>query len=141
MNQYRKLKQRQQDEVNAFPMKFAFNDKQFKQSMEELGLTEHDTDKVYSIGAGGFIRKEDSKAYGELLRRLDEEMQAAIDSDKTGEGFIKDMFLYELNNHEYSYSYDLDPALDALGLSYSDIENSPSLSHGLKLARKLCIDE
>ena len=91
MNRYAELREKHQKEFDKFPMKFAFSDKQFKEAMESLGLTENDTDKIIGIGAGGFIRKSDLKAYTEMCQRTEKEMQEAIDNDKTGEGFIKEM--------------------------------------------------
>ena len=120
MNKYVEMKERHQKEFDNFPMKFAFSDKQFKESMEELGLTEKDTDKIVAISAGGFIRKSDFEAYKEMCERTVKEMQDAINEDKTGEGFIKDMFKYELANHEYCITYELDSTLDALGLTIEE---------------------
>lgn len=136
MNKYIEMQERHQKEFDSFPMKFAFSDKQFKESMEELGLTEKDVDKVISIGAGGFIRKSDLEAYKEMCQRTSKEMQDAINEDKTGEGFIKDMFKYELANHEYCITYELDETLDAVGLTIEEINNNEALKHGLELAKK-----
>lgn len=136
MNKYIEMQERHQKEFDNFPMKFAFSDKQFKESMEELGLTENDTDKVISIGASGFIRKSDLKAYTEMCQRIEKEMKDAINEDKTGEGFIKDMFKYELANHEYCITYELDETLDAVGLTIEEINSNEALKHGLELARK-----
>lgn len=136
MNKYIEMKERHQKEVDNFPMKFAFSDKQFKESMEELGLTEKDVDKVISIGAGGFIRKSDLEEYKDMCQRVAKEMQDAINEDKTGEGFIKDMFKNELANHEYCITYELDEILDAVGLTIEEINSNEALKHGLELARK-----
>lgn len=37
-NQYQEMRNRQQAEVNAFPMFFAFNKQQFAEGMRKLGL-------------------------------------------------------------------------------------------------------
>lgn len=140
-NAYSALKQKHQAEVNSFPIAFAFSNEQFKKGMESLGLKEKDTDKVLSIGGGGFIRKTDAAAFTAMFKQHEKEMQAAIDSDPTGEGFIYDMFLYELGNHEYGYTYDLEPTLEALNLTYDEVQASAKLSHGLKLARKDALQE
>lgn len=137
MNQYNVLRTRQQKEIDAFPFMFAFSQKQFDEGMIRLGLKPTDTDKIYSIGGGGYIRKTDSAAMHEMLDRHAAEMQAAIDADETGEGFVKDMFLYELDNHEFSYTYDMEPALDALGLTMEQVANDRKLSNGLYLARRV----
>lgn len=137
MNQYNALRARQQKEIDAFPFMFAFSNKQFEEGMIRLGLKPTDTDKIYSIGGGGYIRKTDSAAMHEMLDRHAAEMQAAIDADETGEGFVKDMFLYELDNHEYSYTWDLEPTLDALGLTVDQVVENTKLHHGLIEARKV----
>ena len=72
----------------------------------------------------------------ETFARHHRELQAAIDADPTGEGFIKDMFLYELENHEYSYTGTVEDALDSLGLSFEDVAADPRLALGLSLAEK-----
>lgn len=137
MNQYRILKDRQQAEVNAFPFMFAFSQKQFDEGMvSRLGLQPTDTHLILSIGGGGYIRKTDRDALHEMLQRHSDEMQAAIDADETGEGFVLDMFEYELDNHEYSYTWDLEPTLDALGLTPDEVNADAKLLHGLHMARR-----
>ena len=136
MNKYDEIKEKHQKIVNEFPMKFAFSDEQFNRGMKELGLDPKDIDKVVSIGGGGFIRKSDVKKFGDMWDTLRKEHNDLIKADKTGEGYIKDMFVSELENHEYSYTYELDDTLEALELTKEQIANSPSLSHGLELARK-----
>mgnify|MGYP003310686800 CR=1 FL=1 len=138
MNRYAELKDRQQKEVDAFPMMFAFSRKQFDEGMKRLGLEPTDTDKIYSLGNGGFIRKTDSDALSEMLNRLSEEMEKAIAEDTTGEGFIYDMFCYELSNHEYSYTHDVSDTLDCLGLTMEKVNADERLLHGLKKAMRRC---
>ncbi|MBR5845526.1 MAG: hypothetical protein IKY65_04635 [Rikenellaceae bacterium] len=138
MNSYRVLTAKHEKEINAFPFMWAFNQKQFDEGMRRLGLEPTDTDKIYSIGAGGFIRKTDAEAMHELIERHTAERQAAIAADGTGEGFILDMFTYELDNHEYCITRDLEPTLDALGLTVEEVNASPALLHGLKLAERRC---
>lgn len=134
-NAYVELKNRQQERVNALPLKFAFGSKQFKEMMESWGLTENDTDKIYKLGnTGGFYRREDSTLIFSTFEENEDERTQAILDDKDGTGFIKDMFLYELDNHEYSYTGDLEPTLDALGLTEDDVLHDKALFNGLKLA-------
>ena len=135
-NKYDEIKEKHQKIVDDFPMKFAFSDEQFNQSMKELGLKPNDTDKVVSIGGGGFIRKTDVKKYYDMWEELRKEHNDLIKADKTGDGYIKDMFVSELENHEYSYNHELDETLNALELTREQIFNSPALSHGLELAKK-----
>ena len=141
MNAYAEMKERHQKRVNALPIKFAFSMKQFREAMESWGLTENDTDKIYKLGGGGFYRREDSKLIFGTFEENEIEMKAAISNDIDGSGFIKDMFRYELANHEYCITYDLEPTLDALGLSVDDVNASPALLNGLRLARKEYLKE
>ena len=134
MNLYNELRNRQQTEYNAFPVGFAFNQKQLEDQLVQLGLKPTDTDKVIGIGFGGFIRKTDKSAYMDMLTRHKKERELAIKSDKDGSGFIKDMFSYELANHEYDYTGDLTDTLEALGLSINDIQKDKKLKKGLQLA-------
>lgn len=136
MNKYDKVKQIHQKRVDDFPLGFAFSNKQFKDMMEKWGLSENDTDKIYSIGAGGFIRKTDLEEYNKMWDEMRKEIKDLIEQDKTGEGFIKDMFVSELENHEYCITYELDDTLDALELSYDQVMSNPTLKYGLELAKK-----
>lgn len=87
MNRYADLKHRQQQEFDAFPMQFAFNDRQFAEGMVALGLGPTDTDEVYTAPGGGFYRKEDGPRLKEMMERFDQELKSAIAADETGEGF------------------------------------------------------
>ena len=128
MNKYKLLRERQQREFNGLPMFFAFNERQFNEGMEKLLLSPNDTDKIVSIGYGGFMK--------EMTERHEKERADAINEDLTGEGFICDMFDYELGNHEFTYTGEVDDALDALGITASEIQADPRLKRGLELAMK-----
>lgn len=134
-NKYYELKQRQQKEVDNFPMMFAFSKDQFNNGIIKLGLEPTDKEKIYSIGYGGYIRKSDSEAFNELFDRHEEEMKKAIEEDATGENFIYEMFLYELNNHEYGYTYEIDDTLQALNLTIEEINKDQRLINGLLKAK------
>ncbi len=136
MNAYQQLKNRQQKEFNAFPLGAAFSKEQFAEMMQKWGLTENDTDKIISIGYGCFIRKSDRERFDEMNARLNKEMQDAIAADKTGDGFICDMFYYELANHEYCITYDYEEAFDALGVTETQVNADKRLLRGLEKARK-----
>ena len=133
-NQYQEMRNRQQAEVNAFPMFFAFNKQQFAEGMRKLGLSPSDTRQVCRIFGGGYCRKSDVAKLNEMFIRHRKELEDAIASDKTGQGFICDMFLQELRNHEYSYTGDVQETLDALGITTQYMEAVPQLLDGLALA-------
>lgn len=136
MNDYAKMKRRQQEEFASFPMQFACSERQFAEGMEKLGLKPADTDKIYKAPGGGFYRKEDSKRLEEMMDRFEKELEATIAADKTGDGFIYEMFLSELNNYEYGYTGELNETLDALDLTMEDIQADIRLSCGLEKAMR-----
>lgn len=142
---YEQMKSRHQKEYDEFVTKsifFAFSNEQFDEGMKKFGLDpKEDLDKIYRINAGGFILKKYSEEYNELTLRMAKEQQEAIDNDKTGEGFIFQMFRYELANHEYCITYDVEDTLDVFGLTEEDIENSEPLKNGLELAKRKYLED
>ena len=133
---YTDLKQKHQAEVDAFPLGAAFSDKQFTEMMEKWGLTESDVGMIYSIGHGCYIRRTDSAAFREMFDRHEAERQRAIDGDKTGEGYIYQMFAFELANHEYGYTGRFDETFEALDLTYGQVVKNERLRRGLNKALK-----
>lgn len=121
-------------EFNAFPMQYAFSDSQFAEGMAALGLTPADTDKIYKAPGGGFYRREDSQRLKDMLDKFDRELSEAIAADKTGEGFIYEMFLTELENHEYSDTRDTEETLEVLGYTSEEVLNDPRLKRGIEKA-------
>lgn len=137
MNRYAELQQRQQQEVNNFPLGFAFGNKQFEEMMSGWGLDakkKSDLAQVAHLFAGAYILKKDIPAYKDMSRRHREELTAAIEEDKTGEGFIYEMFLQELNNHEFGYTGDTSDALEALGYTAEQVVGDPRLKRGIEKA-------
>ena len=139
---YSELKERQQQEINAFPFIWAFNESQLADGMRRLGLDPTaDRGQIVHVGGGGYIRKADKKALQDLFAKHRRELQEAIAADKTGDGFIYDMFYTELANHEYSYTGDVTDAVNACGLTVEQINEDPALIHGLKKAADELQDE
>ena len=139
MNRYMELKQRQQAEFNAFPMQFAFSERQFAEGMAALGLAPTDTDKIYSAPGGGFYRREDSQRLKDMMNRFDRELAEAVAADETGEGFVYEMFLCALDDHEFGYTMDTEEALDALGYTAAEVLGDPRLKRGIeKAATEIC---
>ena len=132
---YKEMKDRQQAEINAFPFIWAFNENQFADGMRRLGLDPTaDRGQIVHVGGGGYIRKADKKALEDLFTKHRRELQEAIAADKTGDGFIYDMFYTELANHEYSYTGDVTDAVNACGLTVEQLNANPALIKGLKKA-------
>ena len=136
-NRYAELRRRQQEVFSSLPISYAFGIGQFNEMMQEWGLDpDADVDKIYSIGNGGYIRKADADLMHQAFDLLHEELQAAIAQDTTGSGFIYEMFLCELADHEYGYTQDVGETLDALGYTLDDIRGNPRLKRGLQKAAK-----
>lgn len=129
--EYRSLINSHQKEFNDFPIMWAFSKKQFIEGMEKLGLKETDTDKVLSIGSGGFMRKTDAPAFDEMVLRHERELKDAFEDDQ----FAYDAFLYELGNHEFCITYEYGPTLNALGMSEDDVAKDYRLLTILKKAK------
>lgn len=135
MNAWKELREKQQAEVNAFPIHFAFGREQIDRKIAELGLDpENYCDQIRAVGAGGFVLKEDYPALVEMFSRHAAERKEAIAADPTGDGIIFDMFYTELVNTEYGYTGDPGDALDHLGYSESDIEADTRLKNGFEKA-------
>lgn len=136
MESYEAMQKRHQQEVNAFPMKWAFNNQQLEQGMRELGLNPLQTNEIVGIGGGGFIRRSDKQAFIDMFKRQNAEQKAALAAQKTGDEYAYQMFLHELGNHEYVITGDLSDTLDACGLSAEQINNDPKLRRALARAIK-----
>lgn len=140
-NKYDILRERQRKEFSTLPLHFAFGDEQIKRKLEELNIKEDEIEKkLVGIIGGGFMLKEDYPKYREMSERHYEEIQNEINNDKDGTGFIKDMFISELNNHEYGYTMDVNDTLEALGITDKDLAENKNLQNGLELAKKRFID-
>ncbi len=115
-------------------MQFAFSQEQFSEGMAALGLKPTDTDKIYKAPGGGFYRRQDGPRLEAMMERFDRELADAIADDETGDGFIYEMFLYELDNHEYGYTMDTEDTLRALGYTAKEILGNPRLKRGIEKA-------
>lgn len=96
-NAYIEYKEKRQKEFGALPIFFAFSREQFKKAMEERGLTENDTDKIYRLGHGGFYLRSDAEKIKDFFKKPDD-LPKIMENEK---GFAYDAFYYEMGNHEY----------------------------------------
>ena len=136
-NRYAILRKKQQEEFNKLPLGFAFSNEQFAEMMKGWGLDpDKDTDKIYRIPGGGFVQKKDHTLLHETMDKHQKEIEEAIEADVDGTGFVYEMFLYEMDNHEYGYTGDLEDTLEALGMTIEEIGGSEKLKAGLEKAKK-----
>lgn len=141
MESYGELKARHTKELEAIPLVYAFGDNQWDEGMRALGLTPGDTDKVVSTGElGVFCLAGDYDALSEVYARHKRELQEAIQSDLTGDNFIRDMFLTELRATDFDCTHNEYEALDVLHMKMGQIEADPRLHHGLEAAKKECLE-
>ena len=132
MNLYKTMKNQHQEDINNFPMFFAFSNSQFEEGMNKLGLNSTDTDQIYKTGSGGYYRKTDAKELHSIINSHKEEMKHAMGNDQ----FLYDAFDYELGNHEYCITWDVEPTLEALGMTEDEVENDARMAAIFRKARQ-----
>lgn len=69
-----------------------------------------------------------------MFARHRKERKDAITADETGEGFVYQMFRNELANHEYGWTGDPEETLEALGMTWEEVQNSEKLLKGFNRA-------
>jgi hypothetical protein len=125
---YSQMSQRHQKMVNDFPIGFAFNSEQFEDAKKKLGVK--NDNELYSIHGGGFIRQTDADKYIKMFLTISKETEEAMKDFE----FAVQAFVYELNNHEYNYTGEVEDALHALNLTQEDIDKNEMLQKALETA-------
>ena len=113
---YREFKEMKQKEFNALPTMFAFSKKQLEEQMKKLGTNKSE---IVNLGYGLFMRKQD--VY--LLDAFEGKYEAMQKELMENDDFLLDAFLYELRNHEYIVTYEVEDALEVFGLTVEDVKN------------------
>ena len=141
MNLYVEQKNKYQRKINEFLHRnafFAFNEQQYKNGLKRLKTTESDLQPI--PGNGYILKGQAPKLYG-LVNEMREARTEAINDPETGLQFARDMFLYELRNHEYLYTADPEEAVNALGYSMNEIKKNAKLKCALQEAINILIEE
>ena len=113
---YLDLLEKQRQEINNFPIAYAFDEKQLKVALEKLGATREECVTVY--GHGDIVKKEDAPKFVAMLKRHTKEVQDALSDPE----FAEAAFLYEMDNHEYAINWDGDwDVLNCFGLDEDDL--------------------
>lgn len=116
--EYLDLKKRHQQELEDFPIAYAFNDKQLQEALEKLGASKEDCVSVF--GHGDIVRRKDIKALLEMLKRQDEELKQRLRDDVE---FAEAAFRYEMDNHEYCINWTADEdVLAAFNITFENID-------------------
>ena len=113
MENYSDLKVRQSQELNDFPVSYAFSDKQLLEALTKLDAEKAD---VCTLGAGTVIKKTDVKAFNAMFDRHSAEVKAAFTDNEV----LIEAIVYELGNHEYCITFDRTDIVDALSLDMND---------------------
>lgn len=135
MESYQSIKARHQADVNAFPLKAAFSDKQLAEMMQEWGLPndKEGYKQIVSIGAGCFILRKDVPAFNEMIERHEKEMKAFRKSRKE----LTEAFRYEFANHECQFSMQEEAVCNCVGLTWEEVKNDAELLKIFKNAYRL----
>ena len=129
MNKYLNLKSKHEKEMNAFPMAFAFSNKQFEEAKKKLNVFSND--ELLSIPGGGMIRKTDNAAFTKMYFDMNEESSKAMEDDE----YLYEGILYELGNHEFCITYDPDDTLRCFSLTKDEVDKDERLSRIFTTAR------
>lgn len=133
---YLDLINKHREELNNFPIAYAFNDKQLEEALEKLGAKSKD-ECVTIFGHGDIVKKENAKPFVKMLERHSKEVKDAMLAD---EEFAEAAFLYEMDNHEYAINYDGDgDVLGCFGIEYDELDEL-GLGRAYRLARKRHMD-
>lgn len=135
---YKELRERTQEEFNKLPIYFAFDDEQYKRLLSKLDLTDEEARNgaLMSLPSGGIIRSSDEDLVIGTFKRFWDAKNEAIKEDLTGNGFIYQMFLYELQNHEFIITQDPEETLSTLGITEEQLNENTALKNGLEAAIK-----
>ena len=119
------LQEKHREELNAFPIAYAFNDEQLKEALEKLGATKEECVTVF--GHGDIVKRTDAKRFIAMLKRHTDEVKEKL---RTDPDFAEAAFLYEMDNHEYAINWSGDEdVLSCFAITWDDIEE-----WGLQLA-------
>ena len=113
---YNEQKDRHQKEFGEIKgMFFAFSPKQLKEGLQKIGLPPiaESNKLIYSLGAGGYILKENIGDLEALMKKHTKERKELRKDRKK----LLEALIYELNNHEYCYTGDPTDALEVLDLT------------------------
>lgn len=103
---YVQLRDKQMEELNNFPIAYAFDEKQLQEALQKLNATKEECVTIF--GHGDIMKKENAPKFIAMLERHTEEMKEAM-KDKD---FALAAFLYEAD----------DDVLGCFGMEMDDLE-------------------
>ena len=93
---YFDMQKRHKQEMEDFPIAYAFNDTQLDEALKKLGATVQECCTVFNCG--DIVKKADRLALITMLNRHADEIQNAMKDKELAEA----VFRYEMDNHEYA---------------------------------------
>lgn len=129
---YEKLIAAHRDELEFFPIAYAFSEKQLQEALKKLGAESLD-ECTTIFGHGDVVKKEDAEKFIDMLERHSKEIKDLLISD---EQIAEAAFRYEMDNHEYAINWDGDEEiLRCFGFDYEDLAKY-DLENAYRKARK-----
>lgn len=115
---YLDLQEKHRQEINDFPIAYAFSDEQLQEALKKLGV-KNTQECVTIFGHGDIVKRENAKPFLDMLKRHTQEVKEAM-RDKE---FAEAAFRYEMDNHEYAINWSGDDdVLACFGMDYDDLE-------------------
>lgn len=105
---YLELLKKQREEINNFPIAYAFDEKQLQEALKKLGAKKEECVTIF--GFGDIVKKQDAKSYVDML---DRHMKEVLDLLVSDHEVAEEAFLCEMDNHEYAINWSGDE--DVLG--------------------------
>lgn len=114
--EYLEQKEKHEKELNEFTgMFFAFSEEQLEKGMLKVNASTES--ELASIGAGCYILKSKVQSFKDMLDRHDAEKKQIKENQRN----LLEAFVYELKNHEYCITWDINDALEVLGLKVEEV--------------------
>lgn len=128
---YLKLQERQREELDNFPIAFAFSEEQLVEALKKLGATKEEC--VTLANCGDVIKKVDVPAFEAMTIRHKQEIFEFLKDKEAAE----EAFLYEMDNHEYAINWSGDEdVLACFNLNYDKLEKMGLLPAYLNARKK-----
>lgn len=131
---YQELKAKHSKQITDFQgLFFAFSESQLNEGLLKIGAK---IEEICSIGAGGYILKSKRKDFDDMFKSFEAEIKEFRKSEKN----LVNAIIYELGNHEYSYTRDVQDTIEAMGLDVNDTFTANCLKKACKKYLKSCYE-
>lgn len=130
---YQEFKERIQKETNKLPIYWVFGKEQIDKLTKKLNLKNDGELKEKCFGIfGGLALKKDKEMILNTLKKHNEELKENLKNDD----FLKSAFRYEMSNHEYIITYDIEDTLQALNITLEEYQKNERMQQLFKEAEE-----